>query len=156
MTKQEFIDRYGEAKYEHRKARNTARQKERYQNDPEFRESRITRSKECKKERYHNDLEFRKSHNARNNANHMKRYVENGRIDLIENYELAAKDNLDGWNIHHRLELHPDCTVRFTRQSLIKLELYYNRPPAELIWLSHSEHSRMHRKATLNDTWKRR
>lgn len=111
--------------------------KEHYQNDSEYRESRKTRCKE----RYKNDSKFRESMKTRIRT----RYVEDGHIDLIDNYELAVKDNFNGWHIHHRLELHPDCTVRFTKQSLIKLDLYYNRPPAELIWLRSTEHKRMHK-----------
>ena len=170
-----MIERYGIEWYEECQARNKARCKERYINDSEFRDRRKEYSKErynndsdyresmktwCKehyqndpeyresmkgrlKERYQNDSEYRESMKTRNR----NRYVEDGRIDLIENYDLAVKDNLKGWHIHHRLELHPDFTVRFMKQSLIKLDLYYNRPPSELIWLRRTEHKRMHNKA---------
>ena len=168
MTKQEIIDKYGLKYYEQCKARSCARMKERYQNDQEFRKyvnnqsltykntryhndsefrkSENVRNVARRNKRYHNDSEFRKSENARNNAYCKERYVKDGRIDLIENYELAVKDNFKGWEIHHRLELHPDGTVRFSRHSLIKLNLYYNRPSSELIWLTSSEHRRMHSK----------
>lgn len=64
--------------------------------------------------------------------------------ELIENYELAKADNFKGWDCHHRLELHSDGSLRFTRESLKKLDLYLNRPASELIFLTHSEHARIH------------
>lgn len=171
MTKQEIIDKYGLEYYEQCKAKSYARMKERYQNDPEYRKCVNNQSLTYKNTRYHNDSEFRKSENIRNvvrrnkryhndpefrksqktrsNAYCKERYVKDGRIGLIENYELALADNFKAWEIHHRLELHPDNTVRFTRQSLIKLNLYYNRPSSELIWLRKSEHRQMHRKGML-------
>lgn len=65
-------------------------------------------------------------------------------ISQIRNYELAINDKDNMWECHHILELHPDGTERFTRQSLISLNLYYNRPPQELIFLKQSEHRRLH------------
>lgn len=160
MTKAERIERYGLERYEQLVERIKARQKERYHNDPEFREAE--KASQCK--RYATNTNYREAKKARSNTYHKDHYandlnyrlsekirtrtlyVKDGRIDLIENYELATKDNLDGWHIHHRLELHPDCTVRFTRQSLIKLNLYYDRPPSELIWLRETEHNQIHHK----------
>lgn len=130
------------------KTHNKARYKDRYQNDSEYQEYEKARSKE----RYHNDSVYRESMKSY----YKVRYVKDGQIDLIENYESANADNFDGWDIHHRLELHPDYSVRFTRNSLIKLDLYYNRPPSELIWLKHSEHMRMHGKAISNTTFMER
>ena len=70
--------------------------------------------------------------------------------ELIENYEKAKADNFIGWDCHHRLELHPDGSLRFTRQSLKNLGLYLNRPASELIFLSHSEHAKLHGKSKRN------
>lgn len=175
MNKEQLIKKYGLEWYEQFKAsrreyyhnnpkyrksviENT---KERYHNNPKYRESLMER----KKERYHNDPEFwkytREYTNACNNKRYQSdpefkeaakirskaRYVENKRIDLIENYELAVNDGIENWDIHHRLELHPDGSIRFTKQSLIKLDLYYNRPPTELIWIKRSEHIQMHNKS---------
>ena len=67
--------------------------------------------------------------------------------ELIENYELAKADNFKGWDCHHRLELHPDGSLRFTKDSLKKLDLYVNRPASELIFLTHSEHAKLHSKS---------
>ena len=52
-------------------------------------------------------------------------------------YERA--DNFKGWHCHHRLGEH--C---FTRDELIKFDLYYNRTPEELIFVTLEEHSRLH------------
>ena len=128
------------------RASNKVRYKERYKDDSAYRESKKARSKE----RYHNDSDYKESMKAY----YKTRYVKDGKLDLIENYELAKADNFNNWDIHHRLELHPDYSVRFTRQSLIKLNLYYNRPPSELIWLKHSEHMRMHGKSSPNETFR--
>ena len=64
--------------------------------------------------------------------------------ELIENYELAKADNFKEWHCHHRLELHPDFSIRYTVNSLKKLGLYFNRPARELIFLTNSEHARRH------------
>lgn len=61
------------------------------------------------------------------------------RYTEIENYKLALKDNFKGWHCHHRLGEH--C---FTRDELIKFDLYYNRTPEELIFVTREEHSRLH------------
>lgn len=82
-------------------------------------------------------------HNRATITGKFKKYC-NDAICLIENYYIALQDNFKGWCIHHRLELHPDYSVRFTSVSLKKLNLYYNRPARELIFLRTEEHSSMH------------
>ncbi len=143
------------------KVKHNAYCKERYDNDAEYREAKRKYNRErrmnleyCEakrkynrdkaKERYANDVRYRETLNAKHNAYRKERYVIGGRIDLVENYDKAKVNNFKGWHIHHRLELHPDYSVRFTRESLIELNLYYNRPPNELIWLTKSEHRRLH------------
>ena len=68
----------------------------------------------------------------------------------IENYEAAKKDDFIGWHCHHRLETHtPDGERRevdIGYKELITLGLYYNRPAEELIFLTTSEHGRLHMK----------
>ena len=68
----------------------------------------------------------------------------------IENYEAAKKDNFVGWEVHHRLETHNSDGERrlvdITRDELLALGMYYNRPADELIFLTISEHSRLHMK----------
>jgi hypothetical protein len=64
----------------------------------------------------------------------------------IEGYEEAIKSE-EQYDCHHRLELHTDGSLRFTADSLKKLDLYYNRPASEFIFLSHSEHLSLHAKS---------
>ena len=63
-------------------------------------------------------------------------------ISKIENYEKAIADTEIHWVCHHRGGILP-CG-RFTRRDLKKFKLYYNRPASELIFLTKSEHSRIH------------
>lgn len=67
----------------------------------------------------------------------------NGDISLIENYNQAIKDRLHTWDCHHRLEIQEDKIL--SREELKELNLYYNRPPHELIFLTVSEHMRLHK-----------
>ena len=62
----------------------------------------------------------------------------------IENYELAKADNFKGWEIHHRLEITLDGEHAYTKDDLVKMNMYYNRPHFELIFLTRSEHRRLH------------
>lgn len=64
----------------------------------------------------------------------------------IEGYEEAIKSE-EQYDCHHRLELHDDGSLRFTSDSLKKLDLYYNRPACELVFLSRTEHLSLHTKA---------
>lgn len=71
-------------------------------------------------------------------------------IENIENYEAAKKDNFKGWDCHHRLETHNSDGERrlvdITRNELKALDMCYHRPPEELIFLTTSEHTRLHKK----------
>ena len=71
-------------------------------------------------------------------------------IEQIENYELAKSDNFKGWHIHHRLETHNSDgerrLVNLSMAELIALDMYYNRPSSELIFLTISEHRSLHRR----------
>ena len=64
--------------------------------------------------------------------------------EKIENYEKAKKDGFVGWECHHRLETHTHDGERrdvdISRKELIALNMYYNRPPEELIFLTIKEH----------------
>ena len=70
-------------------------------------------------------------------------------IENVENYEKAKKDNFKGWCCHHRLETHNSDGERrlvdITRAELIALGMYYNRPAEELIFMTESEHSSLHK-----------
>ena len=67
----------------------------------------------------------------------------------IENYEKAKKDNFKGWCCHHRLETHTSDGERrlvdITVSELLALDMYYNRPSSELIFLTRSEHKSLHK-----------
>ena len=69
--------------------------------------------------------------------------------EKIENYEKAKADNFKGWECHHRLETHNSDGIRrevdITRDELRALGMYYNRPASELIFLTKSEHSSLHK-----------
>ena len=71
-------------------------------------------------------------------------------ISKIENYELAKKDDFKGWFRHHRLETHTSegerRLVDISMEELKALGMYYHRPPEELIYLTKSEHQKLHRK----------
>ena len=56
----------------------------------------------------------------------------------IENYQKAKADNFKGWHCHHRKG------IDTPREELKALGLYYNRPASELIFLTLSEHSKLH------------
>lgn len=73
-------------------------------------------------------------------------------IEKIENYELAKADNFKSWIIHHKLETNfSDGTERpkfcaLTKNELIALDMYFYRPPEELIFMKRSEHAALHNK----------
>ena len=68
----------------------------------------------------------------------------------IENYEAAKKNNFKGWECHHRLETHNSDGERrlvgITKKELKALDMYYNRPASELIFLTSREHMSLHQK----------
>ena len=68
----------------------------------------------------------------------------------IENYQKALADNFKGWQCHHRLETHNSDGERrlvdITTDELKALDMYYNRPAYELVFLPTSEHTSLHRK----------
>lgn len=66
-----------------------------------------------------------------------------GDITKIENYDKAINDTTQTWHCHHRLEIHED--YRNSMGDLILMNLYYNRPPEELIFLTPKEHSNLHK-----------
>lgn len=63
---------------------------------------------------------------------------------LIENYEEAV-NSTDMWQLHHRLEVSEDgLHTVYSSKELLKLGLYYHRPAEELIFLSRTEHTKLH------------
>ena len=68
----------------------------------------------------------------------------------IENYQKAKADDFKNWEVHHRLETHNSDGERrlvdITADELKALDMYYNRPADELIFMTIYEHSRLHMK----------
>lgn len=62
-------------------------------------------------------------------------------ISQIENYSLAKNDLSKTWHCHHRLE----TEVGYTVKELKELNLYYNRPANELIYLLPKDHVQLHK-----------
>lgn len=65
-------------------------------------------------------------------------------IPKIENYEEAVASP-DIWHCHHRLEIHDDYGN--TVEDLILMNLYFHRPPEELIFLKRNDHLSIHAKS---------
>lgn len=63
-------------------------------------------------------------------------------ISLIENYDIAVNDKNRKWVVHHRGEILP-CG-RYGRIVLKKFGLYYHRPACELIFMTRTEHIKLH------------
>ena len=97
--------------------------------------------------------EYYKNYNR--NKYQMFAYVLSEEKEMIENYYEAQKDDFNGWEIHHRLETHTSegerRLVKLTKKELIALDMYYNRPANELIFLKKEEHSKLHRGNNKNE-----
>ena len=68
--------------------------------------------------------------------------------ELIENYDKAIADSSQVWECHHRLETHNSDGERrlvdLSKQELIALGMYMNRPPEEFIFLTGKDHATLH------------
>ena len=64
-------------------------------------------------------------------------------ISKIENYDLAVSDNAK-WVCHHRLEITIDGKFAHTKLDMIRMNMYYQRPHFELIFLKESDHRKLH------------
>lgn len=64
-------------------------------------------------------------------------------ISLIENYDKAINDKEHTWDCHHRLEIGEGYIN--SPKDLKLMNLYYNRPANELIFLTASEHQSLHK-----------
>ena len=71
-------------------------------------------------------------------------------IENVENYDKALAENFVGWCCHHRLQTWTSDGERrpvdITAAELKALDMYYNRPASELIFLTESEHHSLHSK----------
>lgn len=63
-------------------------------------------------------------------------------LSKIENYDKAVADETQIWHCHHRLEIQGEFRNSF--KLLKKCGLYYNVPAWQLIFLTKSEHRRLH------------
>lgn len=75
-----------------------------------------------------------------------------GDFTKIENYDKAIADNTQTWVIHHRAETHfsngtqKPVSAYLTKAELVALDMYYDRPPEELIFMTRSDHNSLHHK----------
>lgn len=81
--------------------------------------------------------------------------------ELIENYDKAIADTNQAWTCHHRLETHNSDGERrlvdISKKELIALDMYWDRPPEELIFLTRAEHVGLHNKGKkLSEEYKRK
>lgn len=71
-------------------------------------------------------------------------------IPKIENYEKAIADTTQIWHCHHRLETHNSDgerrLINLSMKELKALDMYFNRPANELIFMTNSEHKNLHYK----------
>ena len=77
----------------------------------------------------------------------VKLFVREGELTKIENYEKAIADKTQLWECHHRLELTLDGEFAHSVVDLIRMDMYYNRPYFELVFVTKAEHNRIHSKA---------
>ena len=165
MKKEEFIARYGIDKYKQRLKRTAERLRLRRATDPEYqryaREFRRKQRQEIINDPVKHEQHLAKRREYINKRSHdpndpmrerirrrdRLRFIRDGEQHLIENYELALKDDFIGWDLHHRLELTLDGEFALDTKTLKRLNMYYNRPHFELIYLRRSEHSKLHNQA---------
>ena len=88
------------------------------------------------------------------NAYMAKRYCSED-IALIENYHQAISDEERMWDIHHRRECDSEGRTLFTHKQLKENGLYFNRPAAELVFVTRLMHKKLHREMLKNNGKKR-
>src|SRR5574344_506025 len=72
-----------------------------------------------------------------------------GDITKVENYDKIINDNSNTiYELHHRLETHDSDgnlrAVSISRKELIALNMYFDCPPEQVIFLTKSEHKKLH------------
>ena len=75
------------------------------------------------------------------NENQARKYCKED-LSKIKNYDKAIADTTQTWHLHHMTETWWNCS----KKELIANECYYNRKACELIFLTPSEHRRLHAK----------
>lgn len=76
------------------------------------------------------------------NIKDVKRYCKDD-LSMIENYDVAINSD-ESYDCHHRLEFTINCEYAHSKEELIRMNMYYNRPYFELIFMKSSEHHAMH------------
>ena len=147
MTKAEYIEKHGEEAYEKYKEQARERVRKWREEHPELERKRREDHRELHREltrKWLKDYPERARENSRKSSRKhqvMFAYVLDSERELIENYELAAADEFTGWDLHHRAETEgTGCSVKELKEK----GLYYNRPASELIFLTWSEHTKLH------------
>ena len=137
------IKEYHKQRWINNKERLSKQHKEYYENNKDFvkgihKEYNKTHDREIKKWQ----RQYEQNHGG------MYSFVENKNVEKIENYFLALKDDFREWTVHHRLETHnSDGVLReieITPAELKALDMYYNRPADELIFLKRGQHRSIH------------
>lgn len=75
--------------------------------------------------------------------------------ELIENYEQAIADTTQIWHCHHRDEIKvlPSGMIAIrSKHELIENGRYYDCPPNELIFLTQTEHIKLHNENRKTET----
>ena len=138
MTKKEYIDKYGEDYY--------LKYREKCQHYCTTHRAQInSMAKAWRDNNKESHYQATKRYRKNNRTWNLNRLCTD--LHLVENYEKAVADNFKGWILHHRLELHNDYSLRYSREALIKIGLYYHRPANELIFVTVKEHVNMHGRA---------
>lgn len=155
MTKKEYIERYGVEVYQRRleykkQYREQHRDEVRQYQQQYYQQHKEEINEQHKQYREQHKEEMKEYHRQYNRKySQMFAFCIPEQIEQIENYELAKKDNFDGWDIHHRLETHNSDgekrLVNISRAELKALDMYYNRPANELVFLTRPEHTKLHR-----------
>ena len=69
------------------------------------------------------------------------KYLCKDSLELVENYEQAISDKDRVWDLHHRKEI----SEGKTKKQLLEEDLYYKQPAEDLIFLTRSDHCKLHR-----------
>ena len=81
-------------------------------------------------------------------------------IEKVENYKEAEKDNFEGWVVHHRYETETSDgeprSQELLSDELKALDMYYDRPASELIFMRRSEHRSIHNACIYNSVKSRK
>ena len=85
----------------------------------------------------------------------INKIVRKGDLTKIENYDKAVTDKSQMWVCHHRLELTLDGEFAHSYKDLERMGMYYHRPYFELIFLTETEHRRLHMKTQSEITEKK-